>query len=309
MILCLGTTPTVQRTMTFRRVAIDDVNRATGISQYASGKSINAARVLHALENEVLAIGFLGGDTGKFMRADLDHAGIAHDFLEVGAATRLCITVIDEEGGTATELIEEAATVESKGYAKLLREMDANLWRAKVVVISGSLPPGAPADFYAQCVHRCNDEHVPVLLDARGQPLIEALPFKPFIIKPNREELAQTVGYPVDSDDALRSAMQKMVEMGTQWIAVTLGKEGAMASNGQAFWRVHSPVIRAVSAVGSGDSFAGGLAAGIAEGQDVPQACALASACGTANALTTRAGHVNLPDVKSLLSQIRIEPV
>jgi tagatose 6-phosphate kinase len=307
MILCLGTTPAVQRTMTFRRLLVDDVNRAIGIAQYASGKSINAARVLRALGKEVLATGFAGGDSGKFLRTDLDRAGIAHDFLEVTPPTRLCITVVDEEAGTATELIEEAAGVEQRAYAKLLREMDANLWRAKAVILSGSLPPGAPADLYARCVERCNQEHVPVVLDARGQALAHALACKPLIVKPNREELAATLGMPVDSEDALRTAMQKLVELGAQWIAVTLGKEGAMVSNGQDFWRILAPAVKAVSAIGSGDSFAAGLAAGIAQQEEIPQACALASACGAANALTAFAGHINVSDVKTLLSQIRVE--
>jgi tagatose 6-phosphate kinase len=295
--------------MTFRRLTIDDVNRAVGSAQYASGKSVNAARVLHALGSEVLATGFLGGDTGKFMRADLDHSGIAHDFLEVNAPTRLCITLVDEQAGTATELIEEAGPVENKAYVKLLREMDANLWRAKALVLSGSLPPDAPTDFYADCVKRANDERVPVVLDARGQPLIAALPCKPFIVKPNRQELADTVGVAVDSDEALRAAMRKMTERGAQWVAVTLGKDGAMVSNGQDFWKIHTPVVKAVSAVGSGDSFAGGLAAGIAQREEVPQACALAAACGAANAMTLRAGHVDPAEVKKLLSDVRVERV
>jgi tagatose 6-phosphate kinase len=307
MIICLGTTPTVQRTMTFKRLRIDDINRAVSISQYASGKSVNAARVLHAMGTEVLATGFLGGDTGRFMRADLDNSGIANSFLEVTSPTRLCITVVDEETGTATELIEEAGAVDSRSYVRLLRDLDANLWRAKALVLSGSLPPEAPVDFYAQCVQKSNDEHVSVVLDARGQPLIAALPNKPFIVKPNRAELSETVGNAIDSDDDLRIAMKKMVDLGAQWVAVTLGKEGAMVSNGENFWRIHTPSVKAVSAIGSGDSFAGGLAAGIAQREEVPEACALASACGAANALTPLAGHVNLTDVKALLAQARVE--
>jgi tagatose 6-phosphate kinase len=307
MILCLGTTPTVQRTMTFPRLRIDDVNRAISVAEYASGKSINAARVLHSLGKEVLASGFLGGDTGKFIRADLDRAGIPHDFLEVVPATRLCITLVDEEAGTATELVQESAGVEHKAYVKLLREIDANLWRAKAVILSGSLPPDAPPDFYADCVHKCNQEHVPVVLDARGQSLVLALACKPFIVKPNRDELAATIGSPIDSDDALRAAMAKMVQLGAQWVAVTLGKEGAMVSNGQDFWRLHSPAIKAISAVGSGDSFAAGLAAGIVQREEVPEAAALAAACGAANAITSLAGQIHLADVKTLLSQVRVE--
>jgi tagatose 6-phosphate kinase len=307
MILCLGTTPTVQRTMSFARLAIDDVNRAVDVSEYASGKSVNAARVLHALGVEVLATGFLGGDTGKFMRGDLDRAGIAHDFLEVTAPTRLCITLLDQQAGTATELIQEPGAVEARAYARLIHEFDANLWRTKAVVLSGSLPPGAPVDFYADCVRRANEQSVPVILDARGKPLLAALGFKPYLVKPNREELANTVGLPIDSEDSLRAAMRRMIAMGARWVAVTRGKEGVTLCEGEKFWSLQAPGVQVVSAIGSGDSFAAGLAAGIAEGEDVPQACALATACGSANAMTSRAGHVNAGDVKDLLEKIRID--
>src|SRR6185436_7595676 len=107
MILCLGTTPTVQRTMSFARLTVDDVNRAKSVRQFASGKSVNAARVLKALGEPCVATGLLGGDSGKFMREDLDRVGIAHDFVDTSpTATRLCLTLLDESNHTATELIE-----------------------------------------------------------------------------------------------------------------------------------------------------------------------------------------------------------
>src|SRR5947199_2381388 len=101
MILCLGTTPTVQRTMTFDRVTADAVNRAREVLETASGKSINVARTLHTLGHEVLASGFLGGQPGQFIRDDLDRAGIPHHFIDVTPVkTRTCTTVIDRGAGT-----------------------------------------------------------------------------------------------------------------------------------------------------------------------------------------------------------------
>src|SRR5687767_2814604 len=108
MILCVGTTPVMQRTIVFPRLQIDAVNRAVEVHETASGKSINVARVAHTLGEEVLATGFLGGDSGKFIRADLSSARIAHDFVEVTPKTRMCVTVMDESSGHATELVEEA---------------------------------------------------------------------------------------------------------------------------------------------------------------------------------------------------------
>src|SRR5688572_3512075 len=108
MILCLGTTPAFARTMIFDEVVADDVNRATSVYEIAAGKSINVAKVARVLGEEVVATGFLGGDTGRFIRAQLDQLGVKHHFVDVRPKTRTCITVIDETNGQTTELIEEA---------------------------------------------------------------------------------------------------------------------------------------------------------------------------------------------------------
>src|SRR5688572_14529013 len=111
MIVCLGTTPVLQRSMVFDRVTPDGVNRATAVYDYASGKSPNVARVLHTLGEDVIATGFAGGDRGAALLRDLDRAGIRNEFVLVDAPTRQCVTVIDRDSGTATELVEESAPV------------------------------------------------------------------------------------------------------------------------------------------------------------------------------------------------------
>ena len=115
MILTLSTTPALQRTMTFANLSIDAVNRATNVREFASGKGINVARVVHTLTHACVATGFLGGDRGAFCRRDMDACGIKHDFVTVAANTRMCITLVDEQKRTATELIEEASPVTSSG--------------------------------------------------------------------------------------------------------------------------------------------------------------------------------------------------
>src|ERR1700679_2967667 len=94
MILCLGTTPTVQRSMTFNRVVIDDVNRAVEVQEYASGKSPNVARLLRTMGADPLEVGFAGGDRGRLLLEDLTRAGIRCDFVNIPTQTRLCTTLI-----------------------------------------------------------------------------------------------------------------------------------------------------------------------------------------------------------------------
>lgn len=307
MILCVGTTPVLQRSMIFERVVIDEVNRAVEVSEYASGKSINVARVLRTLGEDVTATGFVGGDSGRFIREQLNAADVSHYFVTVGPKTRTCVTVIDRSAGTATELVEEARSVEPIAWDALRERVTDLLSGATVMVLSGSLPPGAPQDFYGFCVDRANQRGVKSVVDAAGEPLRHALPHRPMIVKPNRGELAKALDVSVESDADLRDAIKRLIELGPAWTVVTQGKAGAIVSDGGKFWRVRSPQVQTINPIGSGDAVAAGLACAIARGEAMPDACKLAVACGAANAMTPIAGMVRPEDVASLQQRIEVE--
>ena len=297
----------LQRTMVFQRLHVDGVNRAIEVSEHASGKSINVARVLHTLGEEAMAAGFLGGDSGTFIRDDLAATNIAHEFISVTPPTRMCITVRDASNNTATELVQEASEVEKPAWGKLRQRVAELMPRAKVLVLSGSLPPGAPQDFYAYCVNRATESAVMSIVDAAGEPLRKALASKPLAVKPNRSELAKTLDTPIESDAALRDAIKQLIALGPAWAVVTEGKAGAVVSDGEKFWRVRSPKVEAINPIGSGDALAAGLASAISRGQRLPEACKLAVACGAANALTPVAGVVRPEDVAELIERVEIE--
>ncbi|MDQ3440514.1 MAG: 1-phosphofructokinase family hexose kinase [Planctomycetota bacterium] len=306
MIICLGTTPAVQRIMTFATLHLDGVNRATRVTQSASGKSLNVTRVVHTLGEPVIATGFIGGDAAAFIRNDLDAAGIRHDFVEVEPVTRTCVTVIDESAGTATELIEESKGVEPEAWPRLADTLESLLPTAGVLALSGTLTPGAPQDFYAQCVRQASAHGVQTIVDATGEPLRHALAAQPYVVKPNRGEIGNTLGVDTSSDEGLRDAMKQLVAQGAEWVVVTTGGDSVIVSNGRAFWRVTVPHVDVVSPIGSGDSFAAGLAVGILRGQPVDEACILATACGAANAMTPAPGFVRPADVERLQRAISV---
>ena len=306
MILTLGTTPAVQRSMLFDRLVIDGVNRTGDVQQYASGKSINAARVLRTLGHDVTCTGFVGGDGGEFLLTDLDDAQIQHNFVRVDQPTRLCITLVDRSNKTATELIEESHELPPHDFEQLLLQFKELLPTATAVMLCGSLPPKAPQNFYADCVNAAISAGKPVLLDAAGEPLQQALAARPTIVKPNRHELSRTINAPVETDAELKSAISNLLKLGPQWVVVTNGAKETVVSDGKSFWKIFSPKIAVVSPIGSGDSFAAGLIAGMTRGQTVPEACRLAAACGGANAMTPLAGHLNQSDVDALMANITI---
>jgi tagatose 6-phosphate kinase len=299
MILCLGTTPVYQRSMTFDCVRPDGVNRAKEVADYASGKSLNVARVLHTLGKEPLAAGFVGGARGRMLCGDLDAAGIRHEFVTVRPETRQCITIIDQAAGTATELVEESAAVEESAWQELDRKLRWLLPQSRLWIFSGTLPPAAPQDFYARWLPLARQIGATAILDTRGEPLKLALQHGNAIYKLNRDEFAETLGADLSDDRTLVDMIRKQTPDAGKLI-ITLGKSGAIGSDGNNVWRVHSPMVKAVSAVGSGDAFAAGLGAALSDGMPLQDALKLAAACGAANALTPFAGHLLHTDVERL---------
>lgn len=307
MIICLGLTPAVQRVMIFNRLHAGGVNRAVEVVESIAGKAVNVAKVLAALGQEVLATGFAGGDRGQFVLDELAKAGVRHDFVSVQPRTRMCVTLIDRGADVHTELVEESRPVEAEAFAALRSKLHDLLKQARFLTLSGTLTPGAPQDFYYACIRMAHAAGVPCILDATGAALTHALPAGPQIAKPNRSELASTLALPTDSPSALRGAMQRLLESGARSVVVTMGAEGAMATDGRSFWRIGVPKLQVVNSIGSGDSFTAGMAAALVRGQSFPEACRLGAACACANALNLLAGDVHPDHVAQLLTQIRVE--
>ena len=193
-ILCIGTTPAVQRVMVFRKLTLDAVNRAATTLEGAAGKSINVAKVLKVLGEQPVATGFLGGDRGEFLRAALAEKGIESDFVTVSTRTRQCITVIDESAGTHTELVEESQPVGPADFDKLMAVIRRRVPECRAVVMSGTMVTGGPANLYFDCARLAENAGALSVVDAQGVALVEALKAKPGLVKPNRSELAATLG-------------------------------------------------------------------------------------------------------------------
>jgi len=309
MILCIGTTPAAQRVMIFRKLTLDAVNRATTTVDGAAGKSVNVAKVLKELEADPLLVSILGGDSGRRIDAILKGKKIATELVWVSAATRQCITVIDESSGRVTELVEESPPVVSVNAEQLIPILLKKLAVCRAVVMSGTLAPGLPRDLYRRCTEMARESGALSIVDAQGAPLIEALKARPGLVKPNRAELAATTGRQLEDERAVIAAMRELSNQGAERVVVTAGKEPALASDGRTWWRIHSPRIRALNPIGSGDAFTAGLVWRLERGDNLDEACKWGAAAGAANALTIMAGEVVRKQVERLVTEVRVERI
>lgn len=307
MILCLGPTPAVQRVMVFRTVELDSVNRATTTIDGAGGKSVNVAKVLHALGEPVFALGFLGGARGAWLKSHLAQRGIDMGFVPVRAETRQCVTALDEGSGTATELVEESSAVEAADYDRLMSLFLEHVGACRAAVMSGTLTPGGPADFYLHCIRAAREVGALAVVDAQGLPLVEAVKGNPDLVKPNRAELEKTMGREFPDETAITDAMRSLWEAGARQVVVTGGKDPTLAFDGKRFWRVLPPRITARNPIGSGDAVAAAIVWQLLRGADLGEACRWGCAAGSANALTLMAAEVTRPDVARLAREVRVE--
>lgn len=307
MILCLGTTPATQRVMVFKRLAVDAVNRAVTTLDGIAGKSINVAKVLKTLGADPLATGFLGGPRGDTIRQELARKCIQADFVAVSAATRQCITLIDESAAATTELVEESPAVEPGDFQKLAKLVERRLKDCQAIVMSGTITPGGPADFYRQCLELARSFDVLGVVDAQGPALAEALNAHPDLVKPNRQELARTLACELRTEEEVIAAMRDTQRRGAQRVVVTSGKQPTLALEGSRLWRIPSPRVRAINPIGSGDAFAAALIWRLVQADDLGEACRWGAAAGGANALTLMPGELELPELEQLAAEIVVE--
>ena len=315
--------PAVDTAYQLDKLKIGESTRTKNPLKSAGGKGLNATRVAKLLGEEIIATGFLGGSNGAFIRDQLQQVGVTGEFIQVQGETRQCLSFIDSEKNQ-TEILEEGPCI-SECEAKLFEEKVAELLTetvgvaeasggqgagcSAVLAVSGSLPKGFVSGLYRMILAEAKKSGIKVILDTSGQALIDCIEDGPYLIKPNLQELEQVLGYKCQNEDEIWAAMEKLQEKGIKVVIVSDGENGSLVLYEDKHYRVSTANIEATSAVGSGDSFIAGFAAGMVRGYSIEQTLVLASACGAANAMEERTGYINLDTVGALIEQITVDMV
>lgn len=218
-------------------------HRVTDVAVRAGGKGVNVARVLRELGVPVLATGLAGGAAGAALCEDLTRSGVPQAMFPIEGETRRTVTVV-AGSGEATLFAEPGPVVTPEEWSGFLRHFKA--LDADVVVLSGSLPRGLPADAYATLVRASS---APVVLDADGPALAGGAAAGPAVITPNRAELvaASTV------DDPLT--------LGADAALVSDGARGITAYTAGGVWTASPPEVLSGNPTGAGDAAVAALVA------------------------------------------------
>lgn len=263
MILAAGLTPAWQQILTFKRLIPGEVNRAQSTLWCGSGKVLNVGAALHHLEAPSLTLSPIGGATGEQIRDDFDKRGIAARWISTANATRVCNTLLDEATGITTELVENSAPLSEFELNQFISAFAEEVGRATCVVLSGSLPQQTSHRFYRQLMERSSAR---AIMDIRGTELLECLPMRPFLVKPNRAELAATVGRPLQTEAAVIDAMAQIREFGAEWVIVSGGPDPLLVLGPNGLSRISPPKVQVVNPIGCGDSLTAAIAAKIDAG-------------------------------------------
>lgn len=309
MFLTITMNPSVDISYQIKKLIIDDINRVDYVSKTAGGKGINVARVIKQLGYPVMATGILGGTIGQFIMNQLDESSIQHDFYLVNKESRNCIAIIHE--GNQTELLEPGPTISPEEETGFLSHLKNLLDRTdmKVVTISGSLPKGVAKTNYEKIIALANSKGLKVLLDTSGEPLNAVLSGekKPYLIKPNLNELCQLEEYILTGDlTELKNVLSQNKYDGIHYIVVSMGCNGAFAKVEGDFYKVSIPRIPVVNPVGSGDATIAGFAVAIAQGKNVTDVLKLGMTTGMLNAMEKRTGFINRSELGKLFTKVSV---
>jgi tagatose 6-phosphate kinase len=307
VILSAGLTPALQQILVFDAFRCGQVNRAREVHWCTSGKVFNAGIAVHHLGGPSLTLAPVGGPPRELIGSELDDLELPCRLLATQAATRVCTTIIDRTSDTITELVENGrplAPSELRMFRKAYAEEAA---KADVAILIGSLPTGTPVSFYRELVERTRCRAV---LDFRDEGLMSVLDLKPYLVKPNREELARTLGRPVESDDELLAAMQSLNQRGAQWVVTTQGSQPVWVSSATEAYRVYPlPVDEIVNSIGCGDVMAAGLAWATRDGRNAVEAVRVGIAAAAENLRHLLPGRLDRKRVLKNAERVRVERV
>lgn len=301
MILAAGLTPAWQQILTFDQLHVGEVNRAVEAVWCSSGKVLNVGVALRHLGGPMRVLSTRGGRTGEMVAEEIEALGVPCRWVPTERPTRICTTVLDRSSGRTTELVENGSAVRPEEVARFAAAFEEMAPSARATVLTGSLPAGAPPTLFRELASRLR---CPVVLDIRGPDLLAALPLRPLLVKPNREELGRTVGRELPTDGDLREAMEEVRRLGAQWVVVSQGKDALWALGPRGLRTFRPPAVETVNPIGCGDCLAAGIAWGVGQGMEVEEALRIGMGAAAQNASMLLPSRLDTETVRRLAAEV-----
>lgn len=284
MIYTLTINPSLDYVVEMDKLIVGEMNRSKNTYLLPGGKGINVSQVLKNLSIENVAILPVAGFTGEKLLHMLSEKGITYEAVRLKQGdTRINVKVL---GQVETELNADGPDMTEDEKNALISKVES-LSDDDYLILSGSVPKKLGEYFYADLMSYLQEKKVRVILDTIGENFKNALAKKPFLVKPNKEELESLFNVKTDTDEALLELAKKVQKMGAENVLVSLGKDGAMllTEDGNVFY-AEAPKGKVVNTVGAGDSMVAGFVAEYTKSMNMEKALKWGIAAGSASAFS-----------------------
>ena len=307
MIYTVTLNPALDLELTVAAIELDCVLRASTTQVDAGGKGFNVSRALAALGVPSIALGFVGGRTGEHLKARLEQLGISTDFVHVSGETRTNLSVVTEPASHYLKVNQAGPTIQPEEQDAMVGKVRQRARAGEAWIFSGNLPPGIPADIYAQLIALVRSSGGKAILDTSGHALHLGARAGPFLVKPNALEASQLTGHEVGNPSQARQAAAKMHAWGIALVLISLGSAGAVLSDGRQAWWGQPPRIAERNPIGAGDAALAGCVYALEQGAPAAEALRWSVACGAAAASLPGTAVGDRALVEALSAQVKIE--
>jgi len=278
------------------------VNRTNSTSYKENGKAVNISRILYQMDIPSIAMGFIGGFSGNFIDTQLNKTGIQTDFIEVEGITRINVFLQAQD---EYKIVNKGPHIPSEKIKELLQQI-TQLPSNSYLFISGSLPLGIDMSIYHDILQITNKKDINVILDISDKIILQCLKYKPYLIKPNDEELATffDVTHKLTRKEILLYS-KKMIDLGCPRMLVSLGENGAIYIDKDHVLTVNAPTGVVVNTTCAGDTLLSAFMGRLFKGDPLADALIFASASASSTAFTE--DITDFLDVNQLIEQVDIK--
>ncbi len=306
----LSLNPAIDAEWRVDEILWEEKNVVTAQRRWAGGKGANVVRWLRFLGTRPELLIPLGGVAGRELREYLRIAQIKTRVIPLRAETRVNV-VITDHNGRQMRFNQPGATVQRGDWRAILAEARSACRSNDALMLSGSLPPGAPVTGYAEILRIAARADTRAFLDCDGATLKAAVPAKPFLVKPNRHELAGWAGRELRSLSSVLKAAGEMSRETTGWILVSMSSEGAILVNHAEKFaaRAKATVSQVRNTLGAGDATLSGAAQAAMTGKPPIEWLRAAVAAGTGATQTSAGTMLSHRKYNEILNKISIIPI
>ncbi len=305
MILSICPSPSIDCTMELEQLNVGQLNRVDNKIVTYSGKALNAAIGVKRLGGDSYATGFMYNVDGQLFSQRLDNEGVKNTFVWNNGSVRVNYKIVDNRS-MLTEINDIGEEVSLDKQKELLDLVTILSKDASVVIISGSLPKGAPDDYYLQ-LSQAVQGNAKKIVDTEGKKLLCALRDGVYMVKPNLRELENVVQNRLTNYDDMLNASKVLIDKGAENVLLSLGRDGAILTDGSNSYFCKSEAIAVNSTVGAGDSMVAAVAVMTERGANKEEILRCAVAAGSASIMTPGTNLFYRDKFEEIYSKIRVQ--